>query len=83
MASLVRGVQDLVVEHGEVKGETQTDGVSRGKLGLGDLGGSLVSLKRLVGGVLAAVTDGELGEVAVVVTLPVSKCLATNLLCSN
>lgn len=71
MASLVRRVEDLVVENGEVKGKAQADGVSRRQLSLGNLGGSLVSLKRLVGGVLAAVANGELSEVAVVVTLPV------------
>ena len=72
MASLVRGVEDLVVENGEVQGETQTDGVGRRKLSLGNLGGGLVSLERLVGGVLAAVANSELSKVAVVVTLPVT-----------
>ncbi len=71
MAGLVGGVEDLVVEDGEVEGKTQADGVSGRELGLGNLGGSLVSLKRLVGRILAAVADGELGEVAVVVTLPI------------
>jgi hypothetical protein len=71
MASLVGRVEDLVVENGEVQGETKTDGVSGGKVGLSDLGGSLVGLEGLVGRVLAAVAHGELGEVAVIVTLPV------------
>ena len=71
MASLVWSVEDLVVEDGEVQGKTQSDWVGWGKVGLGNLGGSLVSLKRLVGGSLALVANGELGEVAVVVTLPV------------
>jgi hypothetical protein len=70
MACLVRGIEDLVVENGEVQGETQADGVGRRKIGLGNLGGSLVGLEGLVGGVLAAVADGELGKVTVVVTLP-------------
>lgn len=70
VASLVGGVEDLVVEDGEVEGKTQADGVSGGELGLGDLGGSLVGLERLVGRILATVADGELGEVAVVVALP-------------
>lgn len=69
MASLVGGVQDFVVEDGEVQGKTETDGVGRGEVSLGDLGGSLVSLERVIGGTLAAVTDGELGKVTVVVTL--------------
>jgi hypothetical protein len=70
VASLVGGVQDLVVEHGEVEGESETDRVGRGKLSLSNLGSSLVGLKGLVGGVLALVANSELGEVAVVVTLP-------------
>ena len=73
VAGLVGGVEDLVVEDGEVESETQTDGVSGGELGLSNLGSSLVSLERLVGRVLAAVANGELGEVTVVVTLPVGK----------
>jgi len=71
MASLVRRVQDLVVKDGEVQGKTKTNWVGWGKVGLRNLGGCLVSLERLVGGGLALVTHGELGEVTVVVTLPV------------
>lgn len=71
MASLVGSVQDLIVEHGEVEGKTKTDGVSGRKLGLGNLGGSLVGVEGLVGGILALVANGELGEVTMVVTLPV------------
>lgn len=70
MASLIGGVENLVVEDGEVKGETQADRVGRRKLSSGNLSGSLVSLKGLVGGVLAAVANGELSEITVVVTLP-------------
>ena len=72
MAGLVRGVQDLVVEDGEVEGQAEADRVRGRKLGLRNLGGSLVRLKRLVGRVLALVANGELGQVAVVVTLPVT-----------
>lgn len=71
MASLVGGIQDLVVENGEVEGKTQADRVSGRELGLSNLSSSLVSLEGLVGRVLAAVANGELGEVTVVVTLPV------------
>jgi hypothetical protein len=71
VAGLVGSVENLVVEDGEVQGEAETDGVGGGELGLGNLGGSLVGLEGLVGGVLAAVADGELGQVAVVVALPV------------
>ena len=73
VASLVGRVQDLVVEDREVQSESETDGVSRGEVSLGNLGGVLVSLERLVGGGLALVTEGELGEVTVVVTLPVRR----------
>lgn len=72
VASLVRGVENLVVEDREVQGKTKTDWVGWGKIALGNLGGSLVSLKGLVGGLLALVANGELGEVAVVITLPKS-----------
>lgn len=70
VASLIRCIQNLVVEDGEVKGKTQADRVGGRKLSLGNLGGSLVSLERLVGRVLAAVANGEFGKVTVVVTLP-------------
>jgi hypothetical protein len=72
LASLVRRVEDLVVEYGEVQCQTETNGVSGGKVGGSDFGGSLVGLERLVGRSLALVTDGELGKVAVVIALPVS-----------
>lgn len=71
MASLVRRVEDLIVENGEVKGQTKTDWVSRSKVGLGNLGGSLVSLEGSVGRILTAVANGELSQVAVVVALPI------------
>ena len=73
MAGLVGRVQDLVVEDREVQSESETDGVGRGEISLGNLGGVLVSLERLVGGGLALVTKSELGEVTVVVTLPVRR----------
>ena len=44
--------------------------MSRSKVLGSNLGGGLVSLKRLVGGCLALVTNGELSKVTVVVTLP-------------
>lgn len=70
MASLIGGVQNLVVEDGKVQGKTKTDGMRGGQLSLGDFGSSLVCLKRLVGRLLSSIANGELGEVAVVVTLP-------------
>jgi hypothetical protein len=78
LASLVGGVEDLVVEDGEVQGKTKADGVGRGEVLGGDLGGSLVSLERLVGGSLALVANGELSKVAVVVTLPVVRTVISS-----
>ena len=69
VASLVWRVKDLVVEDGEVQGKAKTDWVGWSKVALGNLGGGLVSLKGLVGGLLALVANGELSEVAVVITL--------------
>jgi hypothetical protein len=77
LASLVGRVEDLVVEDGEVQGKTKTDGVGRGEVLGGNLGGSLVSLERLVGGSLALVANGELSKVAVVVTLPVIRTVVS------
>ena len=89
MAGTVGRVEDLVVKDGEVKGETETDGVSGSELSLGNVGGvleilldmvsvlrrnvgtNLVGVVRSSGGRLALVARGELGEVTVVVTLPV------------
>ena len=71
LAGLIWRVEDLVVEYREVEGQAETDWVCGCELGGSDLGCSLVGLERLVGGVLALVGGGELGEVAVVVTLPV------------
>ena len=42
VASTVRRIQDLVVENGEVEGETKTDGVGRGEISLGNIGGVLI-----------------------------------------
>jgi hypothetical protein len=61
------------LEDREVQGESETDGVGRGQLSHGDIGSGLVSLERLVGRSVSLVAGGELGEVSVVVTHPVSK----------
>jgi len=76
MASLIRRVEDFVVKDGKVQCETETDGVSRGEIGGGNLRCSFVGLQRLVGRNLALVTKSEFGEVAVVVALPASMSLA-------
>ena len=71
MAGLIRGVEDLVVEDGEVEGKTKSNWVRWSQVSLRNLCGSLVGLERLVGRSLALVANSEFGEVAVVVTLPV------------
>lgn len=71
VASLVRSVKDLVVEDREVEGEAEADGMRRGEISLSNLRSVLVRLEGLVGGFLALISNSELGEVAVVVTLPV------------
>lgn len=73
MAGLIRSIEDLVVEHGEVERETEADGVRWGKVCLSNFGGSLVGVKGLIGGCLAFIAKREFGQVAVVVSLPISK----------
>jgi hypothetical protein len=70
VACLVGGVQDLVVEDGEVEGKAKADWVGGSQVCLSNLGSVLVSLEGLVGGLLSLVANGELSEVAVVITLP-------------
>ena len=70
MASLVWGVEDLIVKDREVEGETETDGVCGSEIGLGTVRSNFISLQRLIGGSLALIAQGELGEIAVVVALP-------------
>ena len=48
MAGTVGRVEDLVVEDGEVEGETETDGVGGSELGLGNVGGVLMNLLDIV-----------------------------------
>lgn len=73
MASLVGRIENLVVEDGEVKGKTKADRVRRSKVGLSNLGGSLVSLERFIGRGLALIANSKFSEVAVVVAFPVRK----------
>lgn len=68
---MVRRVENLVVEHREIEGETKTDWVGRSKVSAGNFGGRLVSLKRFVGRDLTLVALGEFGEVTMVITLPI------------
>jgi len=73
MAGLVGRIEDLVIENGEVEGETKTDRVRGSKVGLGNLGSSLVGVERLVGGDLALLANSKLGEITVVVAFPVQE----------
>ena len=57
------------MEDGEVEGETKTDGVCGGHVGLADLEGSLVGVVRALHDSGALLGVGNLGEVAEVVTL--------------
>jgi hypothetical protein len=72
MASLVWGVVDLVVEHGEVECKTETDWVGWGEIGLSNIGGALICLEGLVCRLLALIANGELSQVTVVITLPIT-----------
>ena len=69
MASLIGGVEDFVVEDGEVEGESESDGVRGGQTGVGDLRGILIGVQGVGGRLLARVASLELSEVTVVVTL--------------
>lgn len=50
VAGTIGGVEDLVIEDGEVEGESKTDGVGGGQLGLGNIGGVLWKLNMLAAG---------------------------------
>lgn len=78
VASLIRGVQNLIIEDREVEGETKTDWVGWSKVSLGNFGCVLVSLEGLVGRLLSLITNGELSKVTVVISLPVVKCQKFN-----
>ena len=71
VACLVWGVQDLVVENGEVECKTKTDWVGGSKISLSNLGSVLVCLERLVGRLLSLVANGKFSQVTVVIALPV------------
>jgi hypothetical protein len=70
VASLIGGVQDLVIEDREVQGQTKTDWVCWGEISLSNFGSILVSFKRLVGRSLSLLGNSELGEISMIVTLP-------------
>lgn len=68
--SLVGLVHNLIVEDGEVEGQTQADGMGGSKIAGSNGGGLLVSLQRSLGGRFALVTGRKLGKIAVVVASP-------------
>ena len=65
-------VTHLVVEDGEVKGETESDRMRWLQLLHGDVAGSLVGDQTVLGCVLALLTRRELGQIPLVVALPVT-----------
>lgn len=69
-AGAVGGVEDLVVEDGEVERQPQPDGVGGGQLRHGDVARRLVRHQAVLRRLLAVVARGKLGQVAVVVALP-------------
>jgi hypothetical protein len=71
VARTVGRVEDLVVEYGEVEGETETDWVGGREFSDRNVRRGLVGLERLVGAVLALVASGKLSKVAVVVAHPI------------
>jgi len=70
MASLVWRVKNLVIEDGKVESQAKTDWMGWSKVSHSNLGSILVCLQRLVGRKLAFVSESELGQITVVVTLP-------------
>lgn len=59
VASTVGRVEDLVVEDGEVQGQTEADGVGGGELSLSDIGGALRVAGLVNGHSTSRGTDGK------------------------
>ena len=68
-ASLGGVVEDFVVEHREVKGKSESDGVSGAEFGIGDLRSLGVTLESTIGSFLVVISGGVLSDVSVVITL--------------
>lgn len=60
VTSLIWCIEDLIVENGEVQGETETDWVRWSEVSVCDFSGSLVGFERFVGRGLALIASGEL-----------------------
>ena len=69
---MVRGVQDLVIEDGEIQGKTKTDGMRWSELGGRNFSRSLVGLQGFVGRYLALIAKSKFREITVIVTLPMA-----------
>lgn len=69
--SLLRSVQDFIVEHGEVESEPQPDRVGRREVGVGDLAGLLIGVEGLLRRELTFLSCSKLGQVPVVIPLPI------------
>ena len=73
-ASAVRRVENLVVEHGEVECQPESDGVRGCQLGHCDVRRSLVRDQAVLRSFLAIVASCEFCLVAMVVSLPKTSC---------
>jgi len=69
LASLGGVVHDFIVEDREVKGKSESDGVSGLKVSVGNLRSVGVCLEGIVSGLLMEVSDCVLGNISVVVSL--------------
>lgn len=63
LTSFLGRVQDLVVEHREIQGQTQSDGMRGLHLGLGDLKGLLIGLLRVFQHLGAVIARGHLSQI--------------------
>jgi hypothetical protein len=69
MASAIRGVQDLIVEHREVERKAKADRMGGRQILIGYRRCRRVGFESLGGALLSDIGNLELGEVAMVVTL--------------
>jgi hypothetical protein len=76
VAGTVGGVENLVVEDGEVESKSKTDGVSWGQFGLCDFCGALVGFMSTGSSLLARIASSKLCKITVIISLPASKNLS-------
>jgi hypothetical protein len=70
MTGLVGRVKDFIVEDREVKSKSEANWMGWCEVRLCDFGGGFVSLERCIGRKLASLSNGELGQITMVVSLP-------------